>query len=485
MSIQNSLFPSIDPLIPILSPPNIDQSPLETALAYYLDNPVEWAEDVVGVMLYDWQREVLKDLAAHRFVSVRSGHGVGKSAAVALSALWFLCTHPFSRVICTAPTREQLIDVLWAEFGQWIRRSKNLNDLVEWSKDRITMRSNPEEWFIAARTAEVKRMKDGFSVAEGLQGRHAESILFIIDEASGIDEAIMSTVYGALTTPDAHILMTGNPTRITGTFYESHHNQRHLWKTHHVSCEGNPNVDQNWVKRMLETYGSRDHVLYRIRVRGEFPLASHNSVYPLDLIEASSKYDLKSNHYDMIEMGVDVARYGGDLTAIAVKHGPEITHISRYPHLSTMETCGKVIRYINEYNPTVVRIDTIGVGGGVYDRLKELGYKQCFSFNSSNSPSEKRKTEFLNLRAEAHWNLREMLEQFRVKLPADENLASQMAAATYQFTSNGKIKISSKDEMKSLGQRSPDFLDAVLMACYPAMPQAKKTMFTNFSIFGR
>ena len=92
-----------------------DDTELEEALLFYLDHPVEWAEDNLNVEFDPWQVEALEALAVKRFVAVRSGHGVGKSFTVSNAILWFLTTHPFCKVVCTAPTKEQLFDILWAE----------------------------------------------------------------------------------------------------------------------------------------------------------------------------------------------------------------------------------------------------------------------------------------------------------------------------------------------------------------------------------
>src|SRR5882724_3446041 len=141
---------------------------LEDALRHYLDHPVDWVEDIIGVIPDDWQKEALNALAGQRFVSIRSGRGCGKSCLQSWSILWHLCTHPFSKVIVTAPTKEQLYDVLWAECFKWIRLSQKLQQIVEWTQEKIYVRSNPAEWFAVARTADVRKLgKTGLVAAEG------------------------------------------------------------------------------------------------------------------------------------------------------------------------------------------------------------------------------------------------------------------------------------------------------------------------------
>lgn len=452
----------------------------EESILYYMDHPVEWGEDILNVKYDAWQAEVLQALSSRRFVAVRSGHGVGKSFTMANAILWFLLTHPFCKVICTAPSKEQLFDVLWAELYKLIRESRKLSKLLEWKKDRIEVRKHPQEWFAIARTAEVRKLgKNGLAVAEGLQGRHAEAILYILDEASGIDEAIMSTIDGSLTSEESYVLMAGNPTRSSGTFYDAFHTKARMWARFKVSSEDSPRAAAGFCKRMLEKYGSRDHPMYLIRVRGEFPPSQHNSVFDHDKILESMGLKFESRNWEPYEIGVDVARYGGDKTVFAFKKGPVIEKLECFEQISTMETAGRTVQFINQYHPIAVRIDTVGVGGGVYDRLKEMGYTEIVSMNGGEAPSDTK--QFLNLRAEAHWNLRSLIEQKAIKLPDDPEgiLLGQMVSLTYKVNSRGKIQIESKEELRARGVESPDRLDAIILACMTNVRSRSKFRFGN------
>ena len=88
------------------------------ALDYYYDHPVSFFEDILEFRPDEWQRAVLNDLQESNRVSVRSGQGVGKTALEAGAVLWFLTCRPYARVVATAPTMQQLYDVLWAEIAK-------------------------------------------------------------------------------------------------------------------------------------------------------------------------------------------------------------------------------------------------------------------------------------------------------------------------------------------------------------------------------
>ena len=168
------------------------------AVLYYAGHPVEFVEDIIKAKPDPKQADILRSVAGNPMTSVRSGHGVGKSTVEAWTIIWFMCTRPFPKIPCTAPTQHQLFDILWAEVSKWLRNNPLLSGELIWTKEKVYMRGYPEEWFAVARTA---------SKPDALQGFHAEDLLFIIDEASGVKDNIFEPVLGALSTPGARLLM--------------------------------------------------------------------------------------------------------------------------------------------------------------------------------------------------------------------------------------------------------------------------------------
>ena len=181
----------------------------------------------------------------------------------AWTIIWFMCTRPFPKIPCTAPTQHQLFDILWAEVSKWIRNNPALFRELIWTKEKVYMRGYPEEWFAVARTA---------SKPDALQGFHAEDLLFIIDEASGVKDNIFEPVLGALSTPGARLLMCGNPTQLSGFFYDSHHKNIGAYSTFHIDGRKSSRVPEDFVQTIISMYGE-DSDVFRVRVAGEFPFA--------------------------------------------------------------------------------------------------------------------------------------------------------------------------------------------------------------------
>lgn len=146
------------------------------AILYYKDRPVEFVQDVIHAEPDEIQADILNSVAQNSKTSVRSGHGIGKSALQSWLIIWFMCTRPFPKIPCTAPTKHQLHDILWAEVAKWITPDRNnLRTELEWTQEKLYMKRYPENWFAVPRTA---------TQPDALQGFHAEHILYIIDEAS-------------------------------------------------------------------------------------------------------------------------------------------------------------------------------------------------------------------------------------------------------------------------------------------------------------
>lgn len=146
------------------------------AILYFKDHPVEFTQEVIKAEPDETQKEVMNSVVTNKRTSVRSGHGIGKSAVLSWLVLWFMCTRPFPKIPCTAPTKHQLHDILWAEIAKWISKDRNnLRNEIEWTQEKLYMKKYPENWFAVPRTA---------TQPDALQGFHAEHILFIIDEAS-------------------------------------------------------------------------------------------------------------------------------------------------------------------------------------------------------------------------------------------------------------------------------------------------------------
>ncbi len=443
----------------------------------YRKEPWTFAKEVFNFEPDTWQMAVLKDLVEHTHVTVRSGQGVGKTGLEAVVTLWFLTCFPYPKVIATAPTRQQLHDVLWAEISKWQSKSPLLKQLLKWTKTKIYMRKYEERWFATARTA---------TKPENMQGFHEDYMLFIVDEASGVADDIMEAILGTLSGKYNKLLMCGNPTRTSGVFYDSHNRDRQHYKTHKVSSADSSRTSKKNIEMLLEKYG-RDSDVARVRVYGEFPRAEADTFIPLEIAELAKGTRLETpRDITIADLGVDVARFGDDETIIAPRIGDKVFKLQAYRKQDTTKTTGYVLKHARELmrnNPTLtqvyIKVDDSGVGGGVTDQLKEairteqLPYRVYPVVNNGKADDHE---HYENVGTEQWGVLRDILddnmskhlqgEPLSVELPDDDKLITQLTTRKYKMTSKGKIALERKEDMKKRGLQSPDRADAVVLSFY-------------------
>lgn len=435
-------------------------NPFLKLMKRYRSDPVLFSREVIGVNPDDWQCELLRAVADPeiRRVTCRSGHGVGKSTAVALAAVWHVLMRVPSKTVVTAPTSAQLFDACFAEMKNVAKRLKPpFADLLEIKSDRIELRSQPETTFISCRTSRQEQ-------PEALAGVHSENVLLLADEASGISPNVFEAASGSMSGHNATTVLTGNPTRNTGFFYDTHNRLREDWYTMHVSCVDSPRVANDFVEDMKKRY-SEDSPAYHVRVLGNFPPSEEDTVIPVALIESAMNNNIKVHEDTPAIWGLDVARQGSDSSVLAKRQGPIIHPLTVWRNLDLMQLTGAVKAEYDAIDnpakrPVEIIVDSNGFGAGVLDRLRELDLP-ARGLNVSERALQKE--TYLNLRAELWFKVKSWLEGMDVKLPRDDGLWAELAAPRYHFTSSGKMQVESKEAMKKRGVASPDRADAVAL----------------------
>ena len=427
------------------------------AIAALRADPALFVETVLQATPQKWQRKALDAIATNDRVAIKSGHGVGKTAFESWVVLWWLMTHYPCKVAVTANSAHQLSDVLWTEIDRWARNMPPaFKDLLEFKSDKISLKGATDS-FAVARTSRREN-------PESLAGFHSPHMLFVVEEASGVPNVIFETASGALSTPGAKIIMCGNPTRSDGYFYDAFHGDRDKWNCITVSCEEGEYVDPKFIDEMSGKYGGDSNV-FKVRVLGEFPTQSDDVLLPLHLIEDAVTRDVEAGPTTPVVWGLDVARFGGDRSALAKRQGNVLIEpIKTWQNKDLMELAGIVL---SEYDavpysmrPQAIYIDAIGLGAGLADRLRELDMP---AVAVSVSETASLKDRFNRLRDELFWGAREWFEARDCHIPDDGTLMAELSGIRYKYLSTGKLKVESKDEMKRRGQRSPDVADAFVL----------------------
>jgi hypothetical protein len=193
-------------------------------------------------------------------------------------------------------------------------------------------------------------------------------------------------------------------------------------------------------------------------------LTDDDTIIPYHLVEAAQNRDIEVADETTEVWGLDVSRFGSDATALCKRQGPVVTELRAWRGLDLMQTTGRVVAEFEALppsrQPTEILVDSIGLGAGIVDRLQELGLP-VRGVNVAESPSMG--DTYMNLRSELWFKCKGWLEDRSCKLPKDDQLLAELTAIRYSFTSSGKMKAESKDEMRRRGLGSPDLADSLCL----------------------
>lgn len=454
-----------------------DAAAIAKVIARWRADPLAYVIECIGQdgrdpehTIEPWQREALIALRTEPRLAIRSGHGVGKTTLLAWIIHWFGDTRNDAKIPITAPVASQLEIQLWSELRKWRSQKMNHSKLGYWLGEQMEIKGDEITWkngnIAVARTARPDK-------PEALAGFHARCLLFIMDEASGIEELIFETALGSLSTPGAIQVMTGNPTRPQGYFFNAFHRNRAQWWTKRVSSEEVPRA-RGHIDDVIKTYG-KDSNQYRVRVKGEFPTQSDDQLIALeDLEKCQARWGkIKPVRVQPI-WGGDIG-YRVDRSALAKRRGNAmIEPVKFWPRFADPLKFAYAI--FEEWNktpiaerPSSINLDILFEGASVSARCRELGMP-AVGVNVSEAAFD---PKYFNRRTEL-WCLSQIWSKEPDSImPNEEGLTSEQRETMRQLlaelsavlllppNSKGQTRVEPKDATKKrLGGLSTDLADA-------------------------
>lgn len=401
-----------------------------------------------------------KLLARKLGISIRSGHGPGKTASLALLYYWLLSIFPYAIGYVTAPTSHQLESILWKEFRKWKRQSKFFDEKFEIQSDRVFLKEAKGEAFVQARTTNMKASED--EQVETLSGQHGNYMILSADEASALPYGIFKPLEGALTQLINFIVLISNPTRSRGYFFDSHTRDKDRWICLHWNSEDSPLVSQDVLESDRERYGVTSN-WYRVRRLGEFPIADSETLIPYDWVLDAAERELINLDNAKVIKGIDCGA-GGDDSVIVTRIGNIVTDIVKYNNPDTMMTARWIMSELASESWDEAFIDPIGIGAGIYDYIRERKIDLTPVDVRENSAS----MECFKKRDELFWKLRTVFEKGTIAIPNDDELIGELTTIKYDDpdSTKGKIKIESKKDLRKRGLQSPNIADALALTYY-------------------
>lgn len=380
-----------------------------------------------------------------------SGHGIGKTAVVAWLILWCMSTRPQMSGVVTANTMGQLSTKTWRELALWHKRLVHRH-WFRWSATKFHHVQHPETWFTSA-TPNTEHSSEAFA------GMHAKYVLLIFDEASAIAKKIWEVSEGAMSTPRAYWFVFGNPTLNSGRFKECFTTDKRRWGTRHVDSRTAKMTNKKELDEWIRAYGIESDFV-KVRILGQFPSAGAMQMIPTGDVERAmlAEIPFEAWCHQPIVLGVDVARYGSDASAIAVRQGRKLHIVKRYREISTMVLCAKIVETAKEYGGAVaIFVDGVGVGAGVVDRLQMLGHGVIEVNGGATAFDEIR---FYNKSAEMWQRMADWIKGG--DMPAeDTELRLALTQRDYYYDTKERVQLERKADMRKRGLDSPDSADAL------------------------
>lgn len=497
------------------------------------EGPSLFFRKVLGVdSLEQYQEEkMLEPIAKYPRVSIAATHSVGKTWTMARIALWFGTSFKNSKVITTAPTGRQVKKLLWGELHSAYKSSK----YPLGGKLLTTELQIGPEWFIMGFSPQKEAGTDAKEQSgSSFQGFHADYILVIFDEATGIPADIWKMAEGLLTSGIiVKFVAIANPTTRSSEFFKTFSDP--AWYNVYLSCFDSPNLQANGITNLhrlkrelrklkempqderlqyIENYKKPvphllscqwvmssglkwgiDHPLFQSKALGIFPDVDENVIVQLEDVQAAIEREAQEN-IEIRYVGVDVARFGDDDTEIASIRGFKQDIKKTFTKRTTTEVTGEVINVVetNKSVRTIILVDATGIGAGVHDQLydhyRRDGSVSVVEIHFGQSPvldtdkkdqADEIKKRYVNLKARMYDALSTDLKN-GLDLLDESVYLEELPTIQFRYNAQGKMQIESKEDYKKrTGQGSPDSSDALALANLGRYVKRTRGIFSGMS----
>ena len=452
----------------------------ESSFVRFHEDPSGFFREALGWAPWSKQAEIAECLAREDRVTAASGNGVGKTDLAAALVWWFVKTRGTGcRVFLTSSKLDQSEQGIWRAVRQHYFRAMQRGRPLGGAMPKLgkTGWDGPDGEQVVVLTADK---------AEAFQGLRAPEMLIIADEASGIDDRIFEAMMANLS-GGGKMLLIGNPMRSTGYFFESHKEDSGFARFT-ISVMDSPNVvqgrtvikglaERSFVDRMRDKYGE-DSPSFKIRVLGQFILNEAGKPIPWVFIEDAQKRWQATHGNGVLCIGVDPAGpgMGGDMTAIVWRRGWKMLGFVTGQGWNEETIIRHLLDLLREHRsgdecPRVI-VDAGGpIGGPLFTRIAGISHVQkpenrWSAFAVRADQAARREPDIYDrIRDELFENLARWIKA-EGAIPPHTGLAEELHAPMWVGFGKGKLKLTSKDDVRKILGRSPDIADALALAVW-------------------
>lgn len=437
----------------------------EVAVEPPVFDPVGWA-DRHGIFLWSKQREYLQSFVDNRYTVITACHGIGKSFAMAVLMVCWIDTYGYDAFVCfTSSSHKQVEGILNRELRNVVRLCK-LSDTIDVNLD-CEIKYKGELRGYGRKPSDTNE--------EGFSGIHGLYPLMLLDEGCKIPKILFESAETIAVNENARVGAAGNPDNPITHFREI--NQDETWNVINVPAHDTPAwtgeqipelltahlISKVWVEERKKRWGVNSN-RYKSKVLAQFPEASENAVYDLELIDES----MTTETNDLTKpkcLCVDVASSGTDeAVAYAIRGDGDVTLEMQHDTCDITEFAEEIFEWWQRHKYAIVVVDANGIGEGVWSLLKKWGCR-VKAFVGQGKP--RNPTIYLNARAESHMDTARAMRDGLVRFDRyDSDLRDQLPTIIKERGPKDKWKLMSKEDMAEQGYPSPDRADAIAMGCW-------------------
>lgn len=433
---------------------NPDNLTAEDVLAFrlrYKDDPVLFAKEILLIKPDANQRAILNTLRDNPLVAVSSGRGIGKTWVIGIASLWFMTTRPGAKILALANTAQQSASVLWPPLCTMLSKSL-ISEWFEYSTEMIYFKGDRDSSFI-------KRVTWSENSIESVSGFHSTHLLYVLDEASKMPSSLIENLYASCTETDNRMLLTSNPTRNSGYFFDVFSDSMY-WKTICIDSRNSDHTDKNKIAELVDKYGEDSDVV-RVQVRGLFPLVSSSTIISTSLLNESFNKASDLRATDSVSIGVDIGG-GSDPTCWVVRKGRVIVEL-RKEYTEEDEKIMSVTQSLAEKHGAMrIQIDSTGVGHFIPGRLRKYLPPQVV-ITGINFSEKSPDPDCANMRAFMYRRIRDWMTAGG-SISGHHAIRDQLQATEYFYDKNGKIQLRPKTDIVEAVGHSPDEADALALS---------------------
>lgn len=456
------------------------------------------------------------DSPRHLFLAGEHLIPTHNSLLMAVLICWWVDTrYPNVFVATTAPSQAQVGAILWREVRKIKARITKRHEEFQRKERRGEDTAGlPDHELPGYITAQNEWKLDGGLVLgfgrkppdnkedDSFQGLHDGAVLAIGDEACGLTEEMIDALGNITSNQNSRRVLIANPTNPSSHFGKIFRAATGAWEFHTISVLDSPNFTDeknelpkdvlekltgpDYVEDKKKEYGE-DSPRYKARVLGEFAYDLGDTLIKPEDLAIAHDVEIVPDPESPVILGVDVARFGDDLSTIYSFRDGQLRFVDKddQGHRVTA-TAAWVHKYAIDLNASEVRVDSLGIGGGVVDNLIAFDPPYAVVSMNGNGATPDRK-QWHNARAYWWDEFRRNVRLGRIDIDvADETLADELQSVGYKFSNtSGGLLIESKEDMKKRGMKSPDFADAAVYACADAefihtgLPPAKQVFYQD------